>query len=274
MRAESWLGIRGRRRARPLGASTRAALIAAVVAGLGVGSALATGGSWGAPPAAVQNIAVEGFSGALYVPKTGLRAGSVLVIIVPDGPNGDPRSGAYLDQLLGAGLPVLDVLRVARPEALERGVAMLASTWAGQGFSLGAVAFGRGARLALASGLPFVDVALLYPGCEALDTHLPAVGPARILLLHGGSDEANSSIACSAFVRTAARGGRFVQLETYEHVGYAWDYPAFSREARFLLPRPEGEGRIATTVAPDLVPFAATRVAAFFNGTLRVSLQP
>ncbi len=197
--------------------------------------------------------------GTLLLPGGARPAGLVVLLQEMDGHNA--RGSAYAEQLLAAGIAVLDVLQHDdNPAAMAQGLQRLATLPRLAGLPVGLVGFGAGARLALAMPVRPAARVLLYPGCAAL----PADAlPAALLLLHGGADETNAEPDCAAAAAALQRQGHAVRRIGYRHAGFAWDYVGHGLESRILLPRPLGEGRVAVRPWPELAQMSASQVAGF-----------
>lgn len=206
-------------------------------------------------------------AGRLVLPPAPLRPAG-LVLLLHDSLGPDLRGRLYEDQLLGAGIAVLDVLRGDDdPEALTRALEALRAEAGVAGAPVGVLGFGAGARLALRLGPSIAARALLYPGCAGLDpAGSAATGP--LLLLHGDGDASNPRAACSDAAARLSQTGRAVRHRVYPGAGYGWDYPAHGLERRVLLPRPDGAGRIPAAPWPELAAMSAAQLAGFFATAL------
>jgi len=214
-------------------------------------------------PAVISALEAGGLGGWLVLPA-GRTTG--LVVLLPDGDGADPRSAAYVEQLLGAGLAVFDVQRgEAEPGAVASGLAALPAASGLAGLPIGVLGFGAGARQALALGGDIAARVLLYPGCAAA-TEATATDP--VLVLHGEGDLGNTVEQCTDLADRLSRAGRPVRRIGYAQAGYAWDYPAHGLERRILLRHPDGQGRVAAEPWAALTAFSASQVAAFFAASL------
>jgi dienelactone hydrolase len=207
-------------------------------------------------------------AGRLLLPPLPSRSPAGLVLLLHDSLGPDLRGRLYEDQLLGAGIAVLDVLRGEDdPEALARALEALPADAGVAGAPVGVLGFGAGARLALRLGPAIAARALLYPGCAGLAPAGPAVtGP--LLLAHGGGDASNPRADCSDAAARLSQPGRAVRHRVYAGAGYGWDYPAHGLERRVLLPHPDGAGRVPAAPWPELAAMSAAQVAGFFATVL------
>ena len=193
------------------------------------------------------------------------RPPSGVVVMLNDSLGPDPRSALYKDQLLGAGIAVLDVMREAPDTpSLASAIAALAADPRVATDQIGVMGFGRGARQALPVETGILAHALLYPGCDGLEDLADTEARGPLLLLHGAADEANGRDRCAAAAAAMGRNGRPVRHVTYADAGYAWDHPVYGLERRIVLPRPDGLGRIVTAPWPELATMSATQVTGFF----------
>jgi len=223
------------------------------------------------PPGTGERHAFEAgpVAGVLHLPPSGAARPAPAVILLHDSLGHDPRGARYADQLLGAGLVVLDIARHDdTPEAIRHAVAALSAHPRVQGAPTGLLGFGAGARLAMRLPEGIAARGLLYPGCATLPALAEAAPPGPVLLLHGEDDPANAPESCAAAAATLARGRHAIRLIGYADAGYAWDYPAYGHERRMRLPPPEGGERIPVEPWPELVTLSATTVARFFATTL------
>ncbi|GGC32379.1 hypothetical protein GCM10011504_08200 [Siccirubricoccus deserti] len=216
-------------------------------------------------PEAVQ---APGVSGLLSLPPPMARGAAralPAVLVLHDALGPDSRSEPYVEQLLGAGIAVLDV-RAEAPDALARmaAVELLLADARIDSRRLGVLGFGAGAVTAAASPLP--ARALLYPGCASLPPAGPI--PGAVLLAHGDTDAANPGAACAAAAEALAAGGARVRRVEYAGAGYAWDRPAFAIGERALVPAPGGDGRVLVRPWPALAEMASAQVAGFFAAAL------
>ncbi len=197
------------------------------------------------------------------------RLGAVL--LVPDLLGPDRRSDAYVEQLVGAGLAILEV--AAEPEQLtgaevRRALAALADHPRIDRSRIGLLAFGHGGFVAARAFLdadPFAARALLYPGCGALLGALPADAPphrGRLLLLHGTEDPANLAADCVALAARIA-GPEPSRRVAYAGAGYAWDFPQADPLSPWRHPAPGLTGRVTVRGWPALTALSAAEAAAF-----------
>lgn len=185
-----------------------------------------------------------------------------VVVLLHDSLGPDARGAHYIDQLVGARVAIVDVLRSPSDAAMLS--ASLAELAAESGLRIGVLGFGTGALLAARLESPMAGRVLLYPGCDALDPpRRPVVEP--VLLMHGEADPANGADSCTTAASRLARAGLAVRHRIYASAGYGWDHPAYGMEQRILVPRPDGAGRIPVAPWPELTSLAATHVAVFFN---------
>ncbi|MCI0754982.1 dienelactone hydrolase family protein [Teichococcus vastitatis] len=203
--------------------------------------------------------------GTLFLPSAGQPTG--LVLLLPDRLGPDARSTPYIDQLLGAGLAVLDLLHGGEDGgAIVGAMPTLAVETQLGGLPIAAVGFGAGARTALRLGPGIAARVLLYPGCAGLagEQH-GASGP--VLLLYGTADAVNLPEACAVLASGLAPSN--VHQVIYPGASYAWDYPAYGLAHRFLLPHPDGQGRTVSLPWPELASMSATQVAGFLAAALK-----
>lgn len=213
----------------------------------------------------IELFEVAGAAGTLALPAGAPDRQSPAIIILPDGAEPDGRAALYADQLLGAGLAVLE-LAILPGASLDAVLASLARHPRILGRRLGLLGFGAGARLAAALPEAVAARALLYPGCAGI---IPAAMSGQaVLLMHGGADPANPDRSCEALDVALRQAGATVSRRSYDHAGYAWDRPAFAGEGRSLLPRPDGVGRVAAEAWPALAELSAAEVAGFFAASL------
>lgn len=192
-----------------------------------------------------------------------------IVLVLHDALGPDPRAARYAEQLLGAGIAVLEISHGAHDvDAIGHAAAALLSDPRLDGAPLGILGFGMGARIALRAGPAVAARALLYPGCAGLPAMAGSDASDPLLLLHGDADEAHAAPDCDAAARTLSRRGRPVRRVVYRGAGYAWDHPLFGQERRMLLPHPGGTGRLAVTPWPELAALSAAQVARFFAEAL------
>lgn len=206
-----------------------------------------------------------GAAGTLVLPAGAPDRRTPAVVILQDGEAPDGRAGAYVDQLLGAGLAILEMTDLPG-DSLDAVLTALARHPRVAGQPLGLLGFGAGARMAAALPERVAARALLYPACEGM---APATMPGQaVLLMHGGADAANPALACAGLGMALSRAGATVRLRVLPGAGYAWDRPAFHGEGHAMLPRPDGEGRIMAQAWPALTALSAAEVAGFFAAHL------
>lgn len=236
---------------------------------LGLGLLLAIGATPAAlarddgsdPLEEIEIFMAEGQSGTLILPAGAPDRQTPIVVILPDLLGHDARSSVYVDQLLGAGFAVLDMVwsesgklapvlaaLVAHPRILPDSISLMG--------------FGSGARI-VAEWDGRVDArVLLYPGCAGVAP--AAMRGERVLLMHGEADSANPADACAGLAAQIAGGASELRLRAFPGATYAWDRPAFEPERVSLLPAPDGVGRVASTAWPELAALSAAEVAGFF----------
>lgn len=242
----------------------RAALVAA-------GVLLGTGSGWAAreiPPDPLEEVEaflVAGAHGVLMLPPGAPDRRTPAVVVLQDGEEPDGRAGIYADQLLGAGLAVLELSSLPA-DSLDGVLSGLAGHPRVMGDALGLLGFGGGARQAAAVPDRVVARALLYPACDGL---VPATMAGQaVLLMHGDADAANPPAPCEALGAALAQAGAMVRLRVLAQAGYAWDRPAFAGEGHAMLPRPDGAGRVRAEAWPALAALSAAEVAGFFATSL------
>ncbi|MBX9750671.1 MAG: hypothetical protein K5Q68_13880 [Roseococcus sp.] len=228
------------------------------------------------PPAAAREAPLEpqeeveafiagGASGTLVLPPGAPDRRSPAILVLADGEVPDGRASLYLDQLLGAGLAVLEMTSLPG-DALEAVLAVLARHPRVLGERLGLLGFGLGARQVATLPERVTARALLYPGCAAM---APAAMPGQaVLLMHGDADPANEGAACVSFVAALSRSGATLRLRVLAGATYAWDRPAFAGEGHAMLPRPDGAGRVRAEAWPAMAALSAAEVAGFFAASL------
>ncbi|MBP0464782.1 hypothetical protein J5Y09_12750 [Roseomonas sp. PWR1] len=210
-------------------------------------------------------------AGLLTIPPNAAAARLPAVLVVPDLLGPDRRSDAYVEQLVGAGLVVLEV--TAEPEQLSgddvrRAKAALARHPRIDISRIGLLAFGHGgfvAAQAFAGQDPFAARVLLYPGCGALLGALPADAPpprGRLLLLHGTADEANREPDCATLAARIA-GPEPARRVAYRSAGYAWDFPQAEPLSPWRHPAPGLAGRVTVRGWPALTALSAAEAAGF-----------
>ncbi|MCA3358166.1 MAG: hypothetical protein ING02_09200 [Roseomonas sp.] len=182
------------------------------------------------------------------------------VLILQDALGADGRAAPYVENLLGAGIAVLE-LRDASAEAAHAAMAMLGTDPRFQAARLGVLGFGQGARVAL--GLPGPAArALLYPGCASLA--LPPAASGAVLLVHGAEDPPNSAEACARFCAALRDAGVEATQREIPGAGYAWDYPELGPMQAALLPAPGMAERLAVRPWPAMAVQSAAEIAGFF----------
>jgi dienelactone hydrolase len=209
--------------------------------------------------------------GLLTLPSGAEEVRRPAVVIVPDLFGPDRRSDPYVEQLVAAGLAVLEV--TAEPEQLtgaqiRRAIAALARHPGVDPARIGLLAFGQGAFVAAGTFTgrdPFAARVLLYPGCGALLTTLPPEVPTprgRLLLLHGAADEANLPADCTALSARLA-GPSPTRRIAYRGAGYAWDFPQAEPLSPWRHPAPGLAGRVTVRGWPALTAMSAAEATAF-----------
>jgi len=200
-------------------------------------------------------------TGTLILPPGAADRRTPVVVILPDMLGQDARSGAYVDQLLGAGFAVLDLVWSDEWE-LASVLDALAAHPRILPDSISLMGFGSGART-VARWTGRVDArVLLYPGCAGVAP--AAMRGERVLLMHGDADQANPAHACAALGARIASEASELHLRAYPGATYAWDRPAFPAERVNLLPTPDGAGRVPSVAWPELAALSAAEVAGFF----------
>lgn len=206
-----------------------------------------------------------GAAGTLVLPAGAPDRQTPAIVILQDGEEPDGRAALYVDQLLGAGFAVLEIVRLPG-DSLEAVLHTLAIHPRVAGQPIGLLGLGAGARLAATMHEPVAARALLYPGCRGL---IPVAVPQQaVLLMHGAADAANQPGSCETVVAALAQGGALVRLRVLARASYAWDRPSFAGEGRAMLPRPDGTGRVQAESWPAMAALSATEVAGFFAATL------
>ncbi|MCO6415764.1 hypothetical protein JYK14_06165 [Siccirubricoccus sp. KC 17139] len=236
----------------------------------GLGAAILAATAWAEPVpdglgSSEMLLPAEGLVGLLSLPPwpgQGLPA----VLVLHDALGPDARSSAYIDQLLGARIAVLDLLTEAPGEA-ARDAALAAIALDGRidAGRLGVLGFGAGAAAALTA--PVMARALLYPGCASLPH--PAALAGAVLLAHGGADPANPAAACRRLAAALEGAGARVRRLDYAQASYGWDRPPSMPGEIVLLPAPGLAERVAARPWPALTTLAAAQVAGFFALALR-----
>jgi dienelactone hydrolase len=218
------------------------------------------------PSEELEAFTAGGASGILALPAGASDRQTPAVLILHDALGPDGRTSLYTDQLLGAGLAVLDLVTL-HEESLDAVLAALATHPRLAGQPVGLLGFGLGARHAARSSGPVAARALLYPGCAGLAP--VAMRGEAVLLLRGAADPANETGACTDLAQTLATAGAAVRHRVLPDATYAWDRPASAVEGRAMLPRPDGPGRVVAEAWPELAAVSATEVAWFFVSSFR-----
>jgi hypothetical protein len=208
--------------------------------------------------------------GTLMLPAGGSPAG--LVLLLHDGTLGhDPRGAPYADQLLGAGLAVLELMRGGEdPAAIDQALPELTAQIGPDRLPVGAIGFGGGARTALRLGPAVAARVLLYPGCAGLAEAAGTLPSGSLLLLHGTADPANAEADCVVLAATLQRNAH-VRRISYQDAGFAWDYPAYGPTHPVALPRPDGLGLVRALPWPELTEMSASQAAGFLAGAFLAS---
>lgn len=209
--------------------------------------------------------------GLLTLPPEAGEGRLPAVVIVPDLLGQDRRSDPYVEQLVGAGLVILEVSAdpgEISPRHVARAVARLARDPRIDAARIGLLGFGHGghaAARAFAERDPFAARALLYPGCGALLADLPpGMEPprGRLLLLHGTEDPANRVEDCEALAARIS-GAVPARRIAYRGAGYAWDFPQADPLSPWRHPAPGLAGRVTVRGWPALTALSAAEAAAF-----------
>jgi dienelactone hydrolase len=217
------------------------------------------------PQEEVEAFTAAGAAGTLVLPAGAPDRRSPAIVVLADGEAPDGRAGPYLDQLLGAGLAVLEMTSLPG-DSLEAVLADLARHPRVLGERLGLLGFGVGARQVAALPEPVTARALLYPGCAGM---APAAMPGQaVLLMHGDADPANAEPPCATLAAALSQAGARLRLRVLNGATYAWDRPAFAGEGHAMLPRPDGEGRVRAEAWPAMAALSAAEVAGFFAASL------
>lgn len=221
-----------------------------------------------APPEPLEE--VEAFAageanGTLVLPLGAPDRQTPAIIILADGEAPDGRGAPYLDQLLGAGLAVLEMTTLPG-DSLEAVLGALARHPRVLGERIGLLGFGLGARQVAALPEPVAARALLYPGCAGMAPASMASEP--VLLMHGDADGANPAPDCAQLGAALTAAGASVRLRVLPGASYAWDRPAFAGEGHALLPRPDGPDRVRAEAWHEMAALAAAEVAGFFAASL------
>lgn len=230
-------------------------------------------GSRQEPPAgpAGDVVAFErhGVQGILTMPAASIGPAIGIVLVLHDALAPDPRSEPYIDQLLDAGIAVLDIRHEGGVSADGIDIfAQIAEELKTRHGAVGVLGFGAGAQSAARLQAPLAARALLYPGCQTLAGMDPPPA-AQVLLMHGAEDGVNPIRDCVAVASRLSRAGMAVRHTVFAHAGYAWDHPNYGLEQRLLVPRPDGPGRVVARPWPELTMLAATQVASFFSASFR-----
>lgn len=191
------------------------------------------------------------------------RTGAIVILQDTLGPDG--RAALYVDQLLGADLAVLELVAGEGGDLGTVLAALAAHPRILEGH-LGLLGFGAGARAVAEWPGQVRARALLYPSCSHL---LPAAMPGEaVLLLHGGADPLHAAAPCGELAARLGAAALQVQRRILSGAGYAWDRPGFAGEGQFLVPAPDGSGRVAAAHHPAMAALSAAQVAGFFATTL------
>lgn len=240
-----------------------------MLAGLLLGGAAAAQAAQEAPLEPFEEVeafAAAGAAGTLILPAGAPDRRTPAIVILQDGREPDGRAGRYIDQLLGAGLAVLEIVHLP-DDSLGAVLTTLAGHPRVAGQPLGLLGFGAGARLLASWPGPVAARALLYPGCEGI---VPAVMPGQaVLLMHGTADPADERGSCEAVVALLTHAGASVRLRVLTHASYAWDRPVLGGGGRAMLPRPDDAGRVIAEALPAMAALSAAEVAGFFAASLR-----
>ncbi|MFM7421201.1 MAG: dienelactone hydrolase family protein [Alphaproteobacteria bacterium] len=214
------------------------------------------------PPLPDRPLALQ-FLGAVALfslPEAPARKNWPAVLILPDALGADGRAEPYIENLLGAGIVVLE-LRNASADAAQAAMAILANDPRIAAPRLGVLGFGQGGRLAL--GLPGAEArALLYPGCANLPA--PPNSAGSVLLVHGAEDPTNSAEACARLCAALREAGAEATQREIPGAGYAWDLPALGRTPAALLPAAGSAERLAVRPWPAMAAQSAAEIAGFF----------
>jgi dienelactone hydrolase len=203
--------------------------------------------------------------GTLVLPLGATDRQTPAIVILADGETPDGRAAPYLDQLLGAGLAVLEMATLPG-DSLEAVLVALARHPRVLGERIGLLGFGLGARQVAALPDPLAARALLYPGCAGM---APAAMPGQaVLLMHGDADAANPAPDCARLGEALTTAGARLRLRLLPGASYAWDRPAFAGEGHARLPRPDGAGRVEAHAWPEMTALSAAEVAGFFAASL------
>jgi len=261
-------GQRMRAALHPIAAPLPAALLVAGLAALFAALPLRCAQPSGAAPPGqareVRPISAGTVLGTVSLPVLGPPAG--LVLLLPDGPVYDPRSAAYVEELLRNRLAALDVMHGGEdPAAVAAALPALHAQSGTTGLPVGVLGFGAGGRDALDLGPGIAARVLLYPGCAGLAAAPSPAG--NTLLLHGEADPANPPADCAALAERLDQAGAARRI-AYRAAGYAWDYPRYVLDRRVYLPRPDGQGLVAVDPWPPLARMSASQAAEFLAAAL------
>jgi len=218
-----------------------------------------------APFEEVEFFEAAGGVGVLVMPAGAPDMRTPAIIILHDALGSDGRSGEYVDQLLAAGLVVLD-LRATDGMDLGGVIRALATHPRIMASRIGLLGFGDGARQVAEWPGPVAARALLYPGCASL---MPAQMPGEaVLLIHGDADRLHAPAECELLAGRLGAVAHRLRWRPLSDAGYAWDRPVFPNEGRSMLPAPDGSGRIPTSPWPASAELYAAYVSDFFATTL------
>jgi dienelactone hydrolase len=221
-----------------------------------------------APPEPLEEVEAffaGGANGSLVLPLGAPDRRTPAIVILADGEAPDGRASLYLDQLLGAGLAVLEMTTLPE-DSLEAVLGALARHPRVLGERIGLLGFGLGARQVAALPEPVAARALLYPGCAGM---APAgMAGEAVLLMHGDADGANPAPDCARLGEALMAAGARLRLRLLPGASYAWDRPAFAGEGHAMLPRPDGPDRVRAEAWPAMAALSAAEVAGFFAASL------
>ncbi|MBR0656098.1 hypothetical protein [Plastoroseomonas arctica] len=218
------------------------------------------------PDGTVEAFTAGSAAGLLSLPPGPADRRLPAVIILHDSLGADGRSAAYIDQLIGAGIAVLDLVEDPLDEAAEV-VAALAAHPRIARQPLGVLGFGAGARRAATLRATLAARALLYPGCAALP-FAPMPREPVLLVNPSAGLPPDTAPECARLVEGLRGAGADIRTKTYPGAGYAWDYPAYGVEGVFRLPLADGSRRVRVEPRRDLAALSATDVAGFFAASL------
>ena len=253
----------------PLRRSLRAALRAIFVALVLTTPALAREEP-AEPFEEIELFQAAGAVGHLILPAGAPDRRTAAIVILQDTLGPDGRAALYVDQLLGAGLAVLELVEAEGADlgALVNALGAHPRILEGQ---LDLLGLGAGAQAAAGWPGRVRARALLYPGCAA---QLPADMPGEaVLLIHGDADAPHAGAACQQLATRLGATAAQVQRRVLAGVGYAWDRPGFVGEGRSMVPAPDGSGHIAAAANPGMAALSATQVASFFATSLLTSTR-